>query len=64
MNKITIFTAIAPAKAQAGESEIVAREVPPYSLSRQKRPDRVTTGADASTDDSSARMRPRYLLDL
>lgn len=64
MNKITIITAIAPAKAQAGESEIVAREVPPYSLSRQGQPDRVTTGADASTDDSSARMRPRYLPDL
>lgn len=35
---------LSPAKAQAGESEIIIREVPPYSLSCQKQPDRVTTG--------------------
>lgn len=64
MNKITIITAIAPAKAQAGESEIVAREVPPYSPLPPEAADRVTTGADASTDDSSARMRLRSIPDL
>lgn len=44
---------LAPAKAQAGESEIIVREVPPFSLSRQKQLDR----ADAGTDDRSVRMR-------
>jgi hypothetical protein len=37
---------LAPAKAQAGESENILREAPPYSLSRHRQPDRVTDRED------------------
>lgn len=36
---------LAPAKAQAGEGEIIVGQTPQHCHSRQKQPDRITTGA-------------------